>query len=145
MLNYKKIRSELMKRIEKGNEVRWCESEGVPYAAVYDFMLVRFPEGENPYDKAKWKEVPELERNLVSTKCEALTITPRMMWWVDDLLHRLMAGEKEVWISESAFALIGKKGDYDFLLADDGVRVFVVGKQSDTVDAVITTVRAEEG
>lgn len=42
MLNYKKIRSELMKRIEKGNEVRWCESEGVPYAVI---TTVRAEEG----------------------------------------------------------------------------------------------------
>lgn len=145
MLNYRKIRSELMKRIEKGNEVRWCESDGVVYVAVYDFMLVRLPDGENPYDKMKWKEVPGLESNLTSTKCGALTITPRMLWWVDDLLHRLEAeGGKKVWISESAFSLLGKKGDYDLLLADDGQRVFAAEKQTGTVDAVIMTVRAEE-
>lgn len=145
MLNYRKIRAALMKKFEKGNEISYCAKDDALYVAIFDFMLVRFPPNENPYDVTCWNAVPGMERNLEDANREhQLTVTNRYQYGMDDMLHLLRTKEKTAWISERAFSLLAKADDCDFFLSEDGKRVWFVRKDTGDVEAVVMAAHVEE-
>lgn len=119
MLNYKKIRPELMKKYEKQETVNFYQKSEEAYVSLYKFGIVRLPDMENPYSKENWEPEPGmvyLEANLAEMK-RAKPVN-RFSAGPDDMYRMVRSDDKavEAWFPEKIFGVLEKKEGYDYYL-----------------------------
>lgn len=139
MLNYKKIRSELLRRYEKDVPVKFYQAEGAKYVELYAGIVVRLPDEQSPYKQTWWEEQPlmvPLGEDMAG-KVRAKPIN-RLVTGPDDLYHLVRADDKSltVWYPQTLFGLLDAKEDYDWHVDKESRVLWVTSEPANDVEII---------
>ena len=139
MLNYRKIRRDLMKRYEKGKTIRFFMSEEKIYVQLYDFCIVMLPQNENPFDLGLWEAEPEMAYMKQELR-RTLRARPvnRFTAGAQDMLHMVRAEDREnrAWYPQTIFSLLAPKGDYSWAIDKTSKVLYVTAEPEHVLEIV---------
>lgn len=139
MLNYRKIRSELLKRYEKDVPVTFYRAQGARYIDIYPGVIVRLPDEQDPF-RLSWQQetenMPQLWEDLAG-KVRAKPVN-RMVAGPDDLYHMVRADDKSltVWYPQTLFGLLDAKEDYDWHVDKESRVLWVTSEPANDVEII---------
>lgn len=143
MLNYKKIRKEILKRYEKGEKLGFCVEASGLYIVLYDGCAVRLPFDQNPFKENEWEELPGLA-NLHADMTQKLRCQPvnRLVTGPDDMYHMIRADDRSMnsWYKQTVFSLLDSKEDYDFYVDPESKVLWITSEPAHQIEIVCAAV-----